>query len=65
MGTESAPVRCVVLGAGLRGRQVYGRQALDHPERLRVVALAEPLRDRRESMAPGPEGCVRVVEAAA
>ncbi len=48
---ESVPVRCVVLGAGLRGRQVYGRHALEHPERLRVVALAEPLAERREAMA--------------
>ncbi len=48
---ETVPVRCVVLGAGLRGRQVYGRHALEHPERLRVVALAEPVRERREAMA--------------
>jgi predicted dehydrogenase len=48
---ETVPVRCVVLGAGLRGRQVYGRHALEHPERLRVVALAEPHAERRAAMA--------------
>jgi len=32
----------VLVGAGNRGRWVYGRWALAHPERLRIVAVAEP-----------------------
>jgi predicted dehydrogenase len=44
-------VEAVVIGAGLRGGEVYGRYALDHPEALRVVALAEPDPGRREAMA--------------
>lgn len=39
----------VLVGAGNRGRWVYGRWALDHPERLRIVAVAEP--DERERAA--------------
>jgi predicted dehydrogenase len=51
-----------VLGAGLRGRGVYGAHARLHPERLRVVALAEPDDGRREAMAAehglaGPAVC--------
>jgi len=54
-----AAVEAVVIGAGLRGGEVYGRYALTHPDRLRVVALAEPNPGRREAMARahglGPE----------
>lgn len=46
-----AAVEAVVVGAGLRGGEVYGRYALAHPDRLRVVALAEPDAGRREIMA--------------
>ena len=44
-------VDAVVIGAGLRGRFVYGAYARAHPERLRVVAVAEPDAERREAMA--------------
>jgi predicted dehydrogenase len=44
-------VDAVVIGAGNRGRLAYGRWALAHPERLRVVAIAEPHAGRREAMA--------------
>jgi hypothetical protein len=36
------PVEAVVIGAGLRGRDTYGAYALDNPDQLRVVAVAEP-----------------------
>ncbi len=39
----------VLVGAGNRGRWVYGRWALAHRERLRVVAVADP--DDRERAA--------------
>ena len=32
----------IVIGAGNRGRWVYARWAAAHPDRLRVVAVAEP-----------------------
>ena len=47
----SEPVRLGIVGAGNRGREVYGRFALDHPELVQVVAVAEPRADRRAAMA--------------
>ena len=44
-------VTAVVIGAGHRGRFVYGGQALAHPERLRILAVAEPDPERRDAMA--------------
>ena len=44
-------VDVVVIGAGLRGSEVYGRYAAAHPDRMRVVGLAEPDPERREAMA--------------
>jgi len=46
-----AVVKAIVLGAGVRGRGTYGAWALRHPERLRVVAIAEPDETRRRAMA--------------
>jgi predicted dehydrogenase len=46
-----AAVEAVVVGAGHRGRFTYGAYARAHPERLRIVALAEPEAGRREAMA--------------
>lgn len=45
------PIEAVVIGAGLRGRRTYGAYALANPEQLRVVAVAEPNRERRELFA--------------
>jgi predicted dehydrogenase len=45
------PVRAVLIGAGLRGRDTYSRYAARHPERLQIVGLAEPNRQRREEVA--------------
>jgi len=46
-----APVDAVMVGAGNRGRFVFGGYALANPDRLRVVALAEPDDEKREGMA--------------
>jgi predicted dehydrogenase len=40
-----------VIGAGQRGRFTYGAQALAFPERLRIVAVAEPDAARRGAFA--------------
>lgn len=40
-----------LIGAGNRGRAVFGAYALRHPERMRIVALAEPREDRRRATA--------------
>lgn len=37
----------VVIGAGDRGRNVYGQYALEHPQELQMVAVAEPDPQRR------------------
>jgi predicted dehydrogenase len=54
-------VDAVLVGAGNRGRYTYGAWALAHPDRLRIVALAEPDRERRGAFAAqhglGPGQC--------
>ncbi|NJL94871.1 MAG: Gfo/Idh/MocA family oxidoreductase [Anaerolineae bacterium] len=45
-----APIPIAVWGAGLRGH-AYARYALDHPEEMRVVAVAEPDPIRRAAFA--------------
>jgi predicted dehydrogenase len=44
-------VDAVLIGGGNRGRFTYGGYARLHPERLRIVALAEPVTDRRDAVA--------------
>ena len=45
------PIRILLFGAGNRGAQVYGEYALQHPDDLRYVAVAEPNPVRREKIA--------------
>jgi predicted dehydrogenase len=45
------PLTAVLVGAGNRGRSVYAAWAQRHPERLRLVAVAEPDAGRRASTA--------------
>ena len=40
-------VTAILIGAGARG-QVYAAYAKQHPEELKIVAVAEPKRERRE-----------------
>lgn len=44
-------VTSVLIGAGLRGGYVYSQYALDHPEEMKVVAVAEPDEERRKLFA--------------
>ena len=44
------PVKAIVLGAGSRGEN-YANYALIAPESLKIVAVAEPRKDRRERFA--------------
>ncbi|MFD8740254.1 Gfo/Idh/MocA family protein [Streptomyces sp. NPDC059618] len=50
MHSVASVVTLAVLGAGDRGTG-HARWALEHPERARVVAVAEPRRTRRERFA--------------
>ncbi len=54
-------VDAVLIGAGNRGRYTYGGWALAHPDRLRIVAVAEPDPERRRAFAAehglGAERC--------
>jgi predicted dehydrogenase len=42
-------VEALLIGAGNRGRDTFGAWARANPARLRIVAVAEPASDRRES----------------
>ncbi|UYM15622.1 Gfo/Idh/MocA family protein [Endozoicomonas euniceicola] len=44
------PVTMVIIGAGSRGR-AYARYALEHPEQLQIVAVAEPGEEYRAHLA--------------
>jgi predicted dehydrogenase len=47
----AGPVEAVIAGCGNRGRDVFGAYALAHPDRLRIVAIAEPDSERRGAIA--------------
>ena len=42
MADASAPVGVVLVGAGQRGRDVFGQWILANPHRLRLGAVVEP-----------------------
>ena len=44
------PITAIVLGAGSRG-SIYAGYAKEHPEELKIVAIAEPRRERLDSLA--------------
>lgn len=58
-----AAVEAIVIGAGNRGRFTYGGFARAHPDRLRIVAIAEPHDERRGATAAehglAPDAAVR------
>lgn len=42
-------IRAVLIGGGARGR-IYAQYAGEHPDELSIVAIAEPYKDRRNSL---------------
>ena len=44
-------VTAVLIGAGNRGAEAYAGYALQHPNELKIVGVAEPRQDRREAFA--------------
>jgi predicted dehydrogenase len=47
----SSPIEAIMVGAGNRGYFAYGPYALQHPDRIRFVAVAEPHDERRRRFA--------------
>ncbi len=45
------PIHAILIGAGQRGTEAYGPYALQHPDQLRFVAVAEPDPARRARFA--------------
>ncbi|CAN5514564.1 Gfo/Idh/MocA family oxidoreductase [soil metagenome] len=45
------PLELVLIGAGQRGAYAYASYALEHPEEVRIVAVAEPNPERRARVA--------------
>jgi predicted dehydrogenase len=41
------PMTAILIGAGDRGVRAYGPYALDYPNELKIIAVAEPNRERR------------------
>lgn len=44
-------VTAILIGAGNRGAEAYASYALQHPNELKIVGVAEPRKDRREEFA--------------
>ena len=40
------PITAIILGAGQRGANVYGGYALNFPNELKIVGVAEPREDQ-------------------
>ena len=47
----SKPITAVLFGAGLRGSFAYGPYAMQHPDELEFIAVAEPDPVRRAQFA--------------
>ena len=47
----TSPITALLLGAGMRGAHSYGPYALEHPDQLQFVAVAEPDDERRARFA--------------
>ena len=45
------PIRAILIGAGQRGAEAYGPYALEHPDQIQFVAVAEPDPERRSHFA--------------
>ncbi|MFX1517851.1 MAG: Gfo/Idh/MocA family oxidoreductase [Promethearchaeota archaeon] len=51
MSKSNECISAIMIGAGNRGKDVYGTYALNHPQDLKFVAVAEPHPVRRELFA--------------
>ncbi len=44
------PIRVALLGAGSRGKHIYADWARNHPDEMKLVAVAEPNDDKRNAV---------------
>jgi predicted dehydrogenase len=49
--SKRPPIQAILIGAGQRGMESYGPYALQHPEQIQFVAVAEPDSERRARFA--------------
>ena len=49
--TEGKTQTAILIGAGNRGMTVYGKYALRYPNKLKFIAVAEPITYRRDKFA--------------
>ncbi|MBD3195296.1 MAG: gfo/Idh/MocA family oxidoreductase [Candidatus Lokiarchaeota archaeon] len=49
--TNKSGITAVLVGAGARGKDAYGKWALKNKDKIRFVAVAEPIQERREIFA--------------
>ena len=45
---ESNKIKLVIAGLGGRGHDIYGNYAIEHPDEVEIVAIADPRPDRLE-----------------
>lgn len=48
MREMTEPITAILVGAGDRGADTYGEYALQHPDLIKFIAIAEPQKKRRE-----------------
>ena len=41
-------ITCAIVGLGNRGNDIYGHYEFVNPEEMKVVAIAEPIKEKRE-----------------
>ncbi|MBD7958691.1 Gfo/Idh/MocA family oxidoreductase [Microbacterium sp. Sa4CUA7] len=59
---SSTPQRIVIIGAGGRGRDAYGRWVIAHPELAQVVAVVDIDATRRTSLAAAAGGAIEYAD---
>jgi predicted dehydrogenase len=47
MNPMQKAITAILIGAGHRGREIYGKYAQNHPDQLKFIALAEPNKKRQ------------------
>lgn len=51
MCAKANPIKMIVIGAGQRGAEAYAPYAIDNPQDVEIVGVAEPREDRRTRFA--------------